>query len=242
MSDPGDGARQTETVRFWEERYQAKEQIWSGRVNPVLARIVEPLPPGRALDLGCGEGGDAVWLAERGWNVTAVDVSPTALQRGAARAEQLGVAARIAFEQHDLATDFPDGAFDLVSAQFLQTPLDFPKEQVLRAAAAHVSPGGLLLIVEHGAMPPWTRISPDAGSRDAHDHDHGSDHGHDHGSAEAHAHPAVFPTPEELLASLALDPAHWTIEELGAPSRDAVGPNGEAAVLIDNVVAARRGL
>ncbi|MDR1999013.1 MAG: class I SAM-dependent methyltransferase [Frankiaceae bacterium] len=220
MSAAGHEDGQPDAIRFWEERYRAKGQIWSGQVNPVFARIVGSLPPGRALDLGCGEGADAVWLAERGWSVTAVDISPTALARGAARAAELGVGERIAFAQHDLARSVPPGAWDLVSAQFLHSPLEFPKEQVLRAAAGRVAPGGLLLIVEHGAMPPWRRISAPG----------------EH-PGEDHHHPALFPTPQELLDSLALDLRGWRVVELAAPSREAVGPDGQRAELVDNVVA-----
>ncbi|WP_231999672.1 bifunctional 2-polyprenyl-6-hydroxyphenol methylase/3-demethylubiquinol 3-O-methyltransferase UbiG, partial [Mycobacterium sp. 1245852.3] len=70
-----------DAVQFWEERYRSAERVWSGRVNPRLAEVTADLPVGRALDLGCGEGADALWLAERGWQVVAVDVSATALRR-----------------------------------------------------------------------------------------------------------------------------------------------------------------
>ena len=72
--------------KLWEEHYAERDRVWSGRVNVRLAEVAESLPPGRALDLGCGEGGDAMWLAERGWHVTAVDISQTALDRAAADA------------------------------------------------------------------------------------------------------------------------------------------------------------
>ncbi len=199
--------------RFWEERYQQKDRIWSGRVNPVMAEIVEPLEPGRALDLGCGEGGDAVWLAGRGWRVTGVDISATALERAAAHVAEAGLAGAVTFERHDLAHGFPEGEFDLVSAQFLQSPIEFPHDQVLRRAAAAVAPGGLLLIVEHGAAPPWS----------------------------GHAH-TEFPTVEETLEALRLDPARWTVERADSPRRPATGPDGTTGVLVDNVIAARRGL
>ena len=128
----------SETTAFWEARYSEKPQIWSGRVNPVMAGLVEPLAPGRALDLGCGEGGDAIWLAEHGWTVTAVDVSQVALDRGAARAADLGLPG-ITWERHDLTATFPGGAFDLVSAQFFQSPIDFPRLDLLRQIGrAHV--------------------------------------------------------------------------------------------------------
>jgi SAM-dependent methyltransferase len=201
------------TARFWDELYGRRDRYWSGRANPLLVEVAGPLPAGRALDLGCGEGGDAIWLAGRGWRVTAVDVSATALDRAAGHAAEAGVAARIDFQRHDLAHTFPPGGFDLVSAQYLQSPLEFPRERVLRAAAAAVAPGGLLLVVEHGAVPPWGRSS----------------------------HPHVrFPSPEETLAALALRPGEWRTARLDTPHRQATGPDGETATLIDHVVAVRR--
>ncbi|MEU4715064.1 FAD-dependent oxidoreductase [Micromonospora purpureochromogenes] len=203
----------TETARHWDELYQRRERIWSGRANPHLVDVVDPLPAGTALDLGCGEGADAIWLAGRGWRVTAVDVSTTALDRAAAEAATAGVAARIDFQRHDLTRTFPEGVFDLVSAQFLQSPLEFPRAEVLRAAARAVAPGGRLLIVEHGEVPPWSRL----------------------------AHPHVrFPTPEETLAELDLDPDGWRTERLDAPRRAVTDPDGQPATLVDHLVLVRR--
>ena len=76
----------SEAQQAWEEHYGEHERVWSGLVNVRLAELVEPMTPGRALDLGCGEGADAMWLAEHGWHVTAVDISQTALDRAAADA------------------------------------------------------------------------------------------------------------------------------------------------------------
>ncbi|MEV0807197.1 methyltransferase domain-containing protein [Micromonospora sp. NPDC050200] len=202
-----------ETARFWDALYQGRDQVWSGRANPHLVDVAGPLPAGTALDLGCGEGGDAIWLAGRGWRVTAVDVSATALDRAAAEAATAGVASRIDFRRHDLTRTFPEGVFDLVSAQFLQSPLEFPRAEVLRAAARAVAPGGRLLIVEHGEVPPWSRL----------------------------AHPELrFPTPEETLAELDLDPDGWRTERLDAPRREVTGPDGQPAALVDHLVLVRR--
>lgn len=134
--------------QFWEQFY-ADGARWSGNPNRSLVDEVAALTPGSALDLGCGYGGDAIWLARQGWNVTAVDISANALERAVAHAEEAGVAARIDFQRRDLGASFPEGAFDLVTTSFLHSPAELPRERILRAAAAAVAPGGRLLIVGH---------------------------------------------------------------------------------------------
>ncbi|HEX4816102.1 MAG TPA: FAD-dependent oxidoreductase, partial [Nonomuraea sp.] len=94
---------------FWEGFYGDEAQVWSGNVNVALVREAADLTPGRALDLGCGEGADSIWLAGRGWRVTATDISRTALARAARRAEAAGVADRVEWQRHDLGTSFPEG-------------------------------------------------------------------------------------------------------------------------------------
>ena len=211
MARHGEGDSQAE--RFWEGHYRGHERAWSRRANPVLVDVAGPLPAGKALDLGCGEGGDAVWLAQQGWRVTAVDVSATVLDRAATHAAEAGVDACIDFQQHDLVRTFPEGAFDLVSAQHLHSPVEFPRDRVLRVAARAVAPGGLLMIVDHASVAPWSW------NQDPH---------------------TRFPTPEETLAALDLSPGQWRTERLGTPERRATGPNGESATVTDNVVAVRR--
>jgi SAM-dependent methyltransferase len=202
-----------ETARFWDQRYAEREQIWSGRVNPVLAAVATQLAPGRVLDLGCGEGGDAVWLADHGWQVTAIDISTTALDRARRAADRAGVGDRISFEQHDLAQSFPSGTYDLVSAQFLQSPVDFPRFAVLQRAAAAVAGGGRMLIVDHGAPPPW--------------------------ASEEHRR-AEFLTVQQTLDNLDLPEDSWTIERAETAAREAVGPTGHSGELIDNIILIRR--
>ena len=98
MAEPSGNARTA-----WEEHYTARPQVWSGRVNAQLADIAVDLDAAHALDLGCGEGADALWLAEHGWTVVAVDISTTALGRAHAVAESRGLTAQIDFQQCDLA-------------------------------------------------------------------------------------------------------------------------------------------
>ena len=131
----------------WEERYRTAPALWSGRANPQLVAEAAALPPGRALDAGSGEGGDALWLAGRGWQVTAVDFSTVALARAAAQAERLDVG--VDWVHADLTRWAPPAAaFDLVSAQYFHLPPHDRAPAIARLAAA-VAPGGSLLVVGH---------------------------------------------------------------------------------------------
>jgi SAM-dependent methyltransferase len=134
----------------WDGRYSDQERLWSGRPNGALVAEVAGLAPGRVLDVGCGEGADAVWLAGLGWDVTALDVSAVALERAAGHARDAGVTIHWV---HAGLVDaaLPPTSFDLVSAQYpalLRTP-DAAAERALLSA---VAPDGLLLLVHHAEM------------------------------------------------------------------------------------------
>jgi SAM-dependent methyltransferase len=202
-----------ETQQFWETHYGAKGRVWSGRANQQMSGTVAGLPPGRALDLGCGEGGDAIWLAERGWQVVGVDISQTALDRAAVDAVERRVADRITFERHDLSESLPAGPFDLVSASFLQSPIPWDRARLLRRAADVIGHGGRLVIVDHGAAPPW---------------------------APAHVHEFPFPSAAEVVDELDLPVGQWQRVRVDAVERDAVGPDGQHGRLIDNVIVLQR--
>jgi SAM-dependent methyltransferase len=135
-------------AEFWNERYDSHVAVWSRRPNPQLVAETTDLAPGTALDAGCGEGADAIWLAEHGWQVTAVDFAATALQRGAARAEADEVAERIGWVRADLTDWVPPRSFDLVSSQFIHVPMA-ARQSLFRRLAAAVAPGGTLLLVGH---------------------------------------------------------------------------------------------
>jgi SAM-dependent methyltransferase len=137
------------TAEFWDARYASAERIWSGRPNVHLVGEVADLAPGDALDVGCGEGADAVWLAEGGWQVTATDISSVALERAAAHAAERGVADRITWQVVDVLTwEPPMAAFDLVSAQYMHLPRP-ELDSLHRRLAGAVAPGGTLLVVLH---------------------------------------------------------------------------------------------
>ncbi|MBA3339664.1 MAG: class I SAM-dependent methyltransferase [Geodermatophilaceae bacterium] len=198
---------------FWEERYRSHEAVWSRNANPQLVTEASDLVPGTALDVGSGEGTDSLWLATRGWQVTAVDFSTTALQRGAAHAEAIGpeVAERIRWVRADLANWAPAESFDLVSAQFMHLP-PVPRQELFTRLASMVAPGGTLLIVGH----------------------HPSDL-----QTAAHRPPApdLFYTAEEPAASL--EPGGWDVLVSEARPRTAIS-EGEKIGIHDTVLRARK--
>jgi 2-polyprenyl-3-methyl-5-hydroxy-6-metoxy-1,4-benzoquinol methylase len=143
----------------WEERYRGAPALWSGRVNPSLVAETTDLTPGRALDVGCGEGGDVIWLAQQGWRVTGADFSANGLARAARHAEQAGVADRTDWWEVDARTFSADGrSYDLVTTHFLHPP-DGGMVEVARRLAGAVAPGGHLLVVGHAPSEVFTALS-----------------------------------------------------------------------------------
>ena len=139
----------------WNERYLARPRVWSGSPNPVLVAEASSLAPGRALDIGCGEGADALWLAERGWNVLGIDVSDVAIDRARDEAQSRlapggpGLPGRAEFQRADLREWVPESrSFDLVIAFFVHLPVD-ERDLVFTRLAESVAPGGTLLLVSH---------------------------------------------------------------------------------------------
>ncbi|MGW0159786.1 class I SAM-dependent methyltransferase [Mycobacterium sp. NPDC003323] len=132
----------------WDERYTAiMDRLPGYRPNNTVVSEIGGRSTGRALDIGCGTGADAVWLAGQGWEVTAIDVSQVALDRAAAAADEAGVRVRwVRSRLEDLP--LPDGGFDLVTAHY-PALLHSPGRDAERALTAAVAPGGLLLVVHH---------------------------------------------------------------------------------------------
>ncbi|MFI2753297.1 methyltransferase domain-containing protein [Cellulomonas sp. P22] len=197
----------------WEARYREKEdRIWSGRPNPVLVAEATDLAPGSALDVGCGEGADALWLAARGWRVTATDISTVALARAAAQAEAQGL--DVGWRHADLLADPPEAdAYDLVTAQFMHLPADARVRMFGRLAEA-VAPGGTLLLVGHHPLD--LQVLPRLRLR------------------------SMLFTPEQLVAELALDPDTWQVLVAEARPRQAEDPDGHPITVHDTVLRARR--
>lgn len=210
----------------WDERYRSKARLWSGKANPQLVREAGGLRPGKALELGCGEGADAIWLAQQGWSVTAVDVSAVALERAhshelaelareSVHASNGDIRSRISWQLADLTQWKAEGSYDLVTSQFLHSQeLDW--RVPLRTAASAVKPGGTLLVVGHhpDRLPPW-----------------GTDH---------HTYRDMFYTGDQLVRELGLDGPGWQIEVLTSRERPVTGPEGQEARIADVVLRATR--
>jgi SAM-dependent methyltransferase len=202
------------TEEFWNERYRSADRLWSGNPNPHLVTTVTDLAPATALDVGCGEGADAIWLATHGWQVTAVDVSTVALSRAAEHAAAAGtaVADRITWRPTDILTWDPAPArFDLVAAHFIHVP-QAAREPVHRRLAAAVRPGGTLLVVGHHPSDLDTTIG------------------------RPHLPDLMF-TAEQIAA--VLHPADWRIDA-SAPERETVDPEGRSIHIRDAVLRAVR--
>jgi SAM-dependent methyltransferase len=214
--------RQALTREFWDERYAGSDRVWSGRPNRRLVEQTADLTPGHALDVGCGEGADAIWLAEQGWQVTAVDVSLVALDRTSQHAIERGVDDLVKVHEYDVLAGRPprkprrSAGFDLVSAHFMHVPReDF--DAVYRNLAASVAPGGRLLVVAHHPF------DVDSGAR------------------RPHGPGLLFP-PEQLLAALGVEGGssdEWEVEVADVQDREQQTEDGPIEVR-DTVVRLRR--
>ncbi|PMB97443.1 class I SAM-dependent methyltransferase [Brevibacterium luteolum] len=186
--------------------------------------------PGTALDLGCGEGADVLWLAHRGWRAVGVDIAQGAIIRARATAEASTLEeGRAQFLRTDLGVLAQDprpeelvDPFDLVTASYLQSPVALDRQHILRAAAALVAPGGHLLLTLHAAAPSWAADEFQA----QHDHDH-------HG-------PADFPSPQDELTMLSIDPQEWETLRAEVVTCTTTAPDGSPGQLDDTIVLLRR--
>jgi SAM-dependent methyltransferase len=202
----------------WDARYAETAQRWSGKANPLLREVAARLGPGTALDVGCGEGGDAIWLAERGWTVVGLDLSSIALGRAAAEAVERGVDARCTWIQGDITDEAlgarlgPDARFNLVSTHYVHEP-GGARTTAWLAEASLTAPDGVLLIVGH----------------------HPND---EHPAGRGPRDPSLTYLPEDVTAVLA-SVVGLEIEEAALRERRADGPDGPLTRR-DTVVVARR--
>ena len=195
----------------WEQRYAGQKTVWSGRVNATLAQVVAEFPRGTAIDLGCGEGGDVLWLAEHGWQATGLDISATAVGRARTEAAARGLHGAT-FTAADLSAWQPEPAStDLVTASFFQSDVELDRRAILRRAASALREGGHLVVISHAAPPSWA-----------------DDHRGDMVGAS------------EQVKQLALPAEDWATEVAEDRRRPATSPNGEHGEHLDAVVVLRR--
>jgi SAM-dependent methyltransferase len=201
------------TAQFWDERYGSSTALWSGHVNEVVMAETAELTPGRALDIGCGEGGDALWLAARGWQVDGVDVSQVALDRAAGHADTAGpeIADRLTWMRRDvLEWEPPEAAYDLVSLSIQHLPSS-NRTHVYAALADAVAVGGTFLVAAHSPL--------------------------DIGVVPRPPEPDLYFTAEELAADL---DGRWEIVTSEARPRPGKHPDGWDITLHDTVMRAVR--
>lgn len=211
MSEHDDAAMFTQ--QFWDERYASSTRIWSGKPNQRLVEHAVDLTPATALDVGCGEGADVVWLARQGWLATGVDVSQVAVDRAARHAEESGVGTSTSFARADVVggSSLP-GAYELVMAAYLHPPLT-TFASTFGTVMSAVKPGGRLLVIAHHPADAGTGLR---------------------NPALAH----LLFAPEQLVALL--DQASWDVEVADAPTRETTTADGATLTLTDTVVRALR--
>lgn len=205
---------------YWEQIWHGDRAVpmGTGRANPHLVAEAGHLTPGTALDAGCGGGAEAIWLAEHGWEVTAVDIATGALAVAAERATAAGVRNRVSWVEADLSTWEPDSRYDLVATHYAHPAM--PQLEFFDRIAAWVAPGGTLLIVGHRH------------------HDVAAEHAHGP-RQDDHAPPArASATVASVTARL--DPTAWEIATAREARRTATGPGGRNTTLHDVVVRAVR--
>ena len=204
MSDPF-------SQEAWDERYRSKDALWSGNPNPHLIAEAGELLPGHALDVGAGEGADAIWLASRGWHVIAVDLSAVALERASANADQAGadVAGRIDWVHEDVTSWDPGpDRYDLVSVQYVHLP-PARRQAMISLLVTAVAPGGSLLMVCHHPSDLQTTVPrPNM--------------------------PELFFIGDDIAAEL--DPGQWAVITNAAPGRTVTDPDGNEVTVHDTVL------
>ncbi|ADB32928.1 Methyltransferase type 11 [Kribbella flavida DSM 17836] len=213
--------------QYWDKHWQERPADGSGAEhppNPYLARELGELVPGSALDAGCGTGAEAIWLAEHGWQVTAVDISAEALARAEERSAPRGMSQQVRWVEADLSVWQPETQYDLVTTHYAHPAI--PQLKFYDRIARWVAPGGTLLIVGH------------LHTHGAAGNDHGSAGNH-RGSAEAHHHPAEA-SATAASVSARLNPRDWEIVTAEEPRRTLTAPGGREVLLHDVVVRATR--
>ena len=198
-------------TEYWEQRYSGSERVWSGKVNATMASVVAELSPGTAIDLGCGEGGDVLWLAEQGWTAVGLDISTVAVGRAREEAAARGLDGA-SFEAVDLDAWEPEPAsVDLVTASFFQSNVALDRTAILRRAMTALRTGGRLVTVSHAAPPSWAKD-----------------------------HPATMVSVQDEAAQLGGSSEEWGVELAEELPRAATAPDGSAGEHLDAVLVLQR--
>lgn len=197
----------------WDDRHRERPSgAWSATPNGSLLAETSDLTPGRAIDIGCGEGGDAIWLASRGWQVTGVDISQVVLNRAATNSAERGVS--VYWVCADIVTDPPgSGDYDLVSAHY-PALLHSADDAAIKALLGGVAPGGTLLVVHHGDVDP----------------EYAQSYGFN---------PDDYIQPADVAACL---DDNWTIQVNETRPRQPTSPGGSSPHSQDTVLKARRNM
>jgi SAM-dependent methyltransferase len=205
---------------YWDQIWQGERaaSMATGQANPHLIQEVSDLAPGTALDAGCGAGAEAIWLATRGWQVTAADIATAALAHASERAAG-GVAGQVQWVQADLSTWQPDVQFDLVTTHYAHPSI--PQLEFYDRLASWVAPAGTLLIVGH-----------------LHHHAAEGD-GHGHASEPGDGPPASASATAAAITAR-LDPTKWRVVTAREAHRTLSGHGGREVTLHDVVVRATR--
>jgi SAM-dependent methyltransferase len=199
----------------WDERYRGAQLVWGSEPNRWVAAELADVPPGVALDVACGEGRNAIWLARRGWRTTGLDFSAAGLRRAAELARQAGVAARTSWVVGDAVHgEYPDGPFDVVVVAYLHLPASSRRVAVRRCASV-LAPGGVLLVVGHDS----TNLAEGVGGPQD---------------------PAVLFSPDDIVADLAGIPG-LTVERAERVRRPVDGSDGRRDAIDALVRATRQG-
>lgn len=198
-------------TEYWEQRYSGSERIWSGKVNATMASVVAELSPGTAIDLGCGEGGDVLWLAEQGWTAHGLDISTVAVGRAREEAAVRGLDGA-SFDAVDLDAWEPKPAsVDLVTASFFQSSVALDRIAILRRAMTALRTGGRLVTISHAAPPSWAKD-----------------------------HTAKMVSVQDEAAKLGGSAEEWEVELAEERPRAATAPDGSAGEHLDAVLVLRR--
>ena len=229
---------------YWQTHWQGRDSATTREIppNPYLAAETSELTPGTALDAGCGEGVEAIWLAGQGWRVTAADISAEALSRAGDRAAKAGADA-VEWVEADLSAWEPGSTFDLVTTHYAHPAM--PQLAFYQRISNWVAPGGTLLIVGH-LHTTDTAHGHDHGPVRGHGqgHGHGQVHGHGndqgHGHGDEHGQPPAEASVTAASIVESLDSAIWDVRTAQEQSRTLPNPAGGTVELHDVVVRASK--